>query len=88
VAVAGGACLDLVDLASRSGADVLVTSDAKHHRAQEAPVPVVDVAHWAGEWPWTRALGDRLRAAYPQMTITVSGTVTDPFTQHRAGSAP
>jgi len=87
VAVAGGACLDLVDVAAARGADVLLTSDAKHHRAQEAPIPVVDVAHWASEWPWTAALGRRLRAAYPDIRVSVSETVTDPFTQHRAGSA-
>jgi dinuclear metal center YbgI/SA1388 family protein len=86
VAVAGGACLDLVDLAAAAGADVLVTSDAKHHRAQEAPIPVVDVAHWAGEWPWTAALGDRLRTAFPDLSLTVSDLATDPWTTHRAGS--
>ncbi|HEY5336274.1 MAG TPA: Nif3-like dinuclear metal center hexameric protein [Mycobacteriales bacterium] len=88
VAVAGGACLDLVELAATAGADVLVTSDAKHHRAQEAPIPVIDVAHWAGEWPWTEALGQRLRHALPGVTVTVSELVTDPWTTHRAGSSP
>lgn len=87
VAVVGGAGLDLVELAAARGADVLLTSDAKHHRAQDAPIPVVDVAHWASEWPWTAALGERLRATYPDIVVTVSTTVTDPFTQHRAGSA-
>ncbi len=91
VAVAGGACLDLAGAAARAGADVLVTSDAKHHRAQEAPLPVVDVAHWAGEWPWTAAVGARLSAALPGVAVTVSMLVTDPWTVHatgRAGSAP
>jgi dinuclear metal center YbgI/SA1388 family protein len=88
VAVAGGACLDLVDLAAAAGADVLVTSDAKHHRAQEAPIPVVDIAHWAGEWPWTAALGERLRQTFPGLRVTVSELVTDPWTTHKAGSSP
>lgn len=88
VAVAGGTCLDLVDLAAAAGADVLVTSDAKHHRAQEAPIPVVDVAHWSGEWPWTVALAERLRATFPDLSVTVSELVTDPWTTHRAGSTP
>lgn len=87
VAVAGGACLDLVGLAAAAGADVLVTSDAKHHRVQEAPIPVVDVAHWAGEWPWTAAVGERLRDAFPGLAVTVSDLVTDPWTTHRAGSS-
>lgn len=80
VAVAGGSALELADLAYDIGADVLVTSDAKHHRALEAPIPVVDVAHWAGEWPWTRALGGRLRAALPGVAVTVSELATDPWT--------
>lgn len=86
VAVAGGACLDLAGAAAAAGADVLVTSDARHHRAQEAPLPVVDVAHWAGEWPWTAAVGERLRTALPGLVVTVSTLVTDPWTTHRAGS--
>lgn len=80
VAVAGGSCLDLADEAAAAGADVLVTSDAKHHRAQEAPLAVVDIAHWAGEWPWTVALGERLRKSFPALMVTVSGLVTDPWT--------
>lgn len=80
VAVAGGSCLDLAGTACAAGADVLVTSDARHHRAQEAPLAVVDVAHWAGEWPWTRALGARLAEAVPGLAVTVSTLVTDPWT--------
>jgi dinuclear metal center YbgI/SA1388 family protein len=80
VAVAGGACLGLAEQAAAAGADVLVTSDAKHHRAQEAPLPVVDVPHWAGEWPWTAALAERLRQSFPAAAVTVSALVTDPWT--------
>lgn len=85
VAVAGGSCLDLAGAAALAGADVLVTSDAKHHRALEAPLPVVDVAHWAGEWPWTAAVAGRLAAA-TGLPATASRLVTDPWTMHRAGS--
>lgn len=80
VAVAGGSTLDLAEAAHAAGADVFVTSDAKHHRAQDAPLPIVDVTHWAGEWPWTAAVGDRLRAAFPDVPVTVSRLVTDPWT--------
>jgi dinuclear metal center YbgI/SA1388 family protein len=87
VAVAGGACLDLAELAHAAGADVLLTADAKHHRAQEAPLPIVDAAHWATEWPWTAAVAERLRQALPDLTVTVSEIVTDPWTLSRAGSS-
>lgn len=86
VAVVGGSGLELAGAAAVAGADVLVTSDAKHHRAQEAPLPVVDVSHWAGEWPWTAAVAGRLRAALPALPVSVSRLVTDPWTLHRAGS--
>lgn len=80
VAVAGGSCLELNGDACRAGADVYVTSDAKHHRAQDARLPIIDVPHWAGEWPWTAALGRRLRDALPGVSVHVSRLVTDPWT--------
>jgi dinuclear metal center YbgI/SA1388 family protein len=80
VAVAGGSTIEYAGAAAAGGADVFVTSDAKHHRAQEAPLPIVDVAHWAGEWPWTAAVAARLREAVPGLDVTVSTRVTDPWT--------
>ncbi len=55
VAVCGGSGGDfLADAAAV--ADVYVTSDLRHHRAQDHLVDggcaLVDVAHWASEWPW------------------------------------
>lgn len=80
IAVAGGSTIEYAAAAAASGADVFVTSDAKHHRAQDAPLPIVDVAHWAAEWPWTAAVADRLRAAVPGLAVSVSTLVTDPWT--------
>jgi putative NIF3 family GTP cyclohydrolase 1 type 2 len=88
VAVAGGSTVELAGTAARAGADVFVTSDAKHHRAQEAPLPIVDVAHWAGEWPWTAAVAGRLRDAVPGIEVSVSDLVTDPWTLAVAQRAP
>jgi dinuclear metal center YbgI/SA1388 family protein len=83
VAVCGGSGGDLAAAAARAGADVLVTSDLKHHATSETVeddvIALVDAAHWATEWPW-------LRAAAAAMTTTVetsvSTTVTDPWTVH------
>lgn len=80
VAVAGGSTIEYAGAAAAAGANVFVTSDAKHHRAQEAPLPIVDVAHWAGEWPWTAAVATRLRDAVPGLEVSVSTRVTDPWT--------
>ncbi len=87
VAVAGGATIDLAGAAHAGGAHAFVTSDSKHHRALEAPLPIVDVAHWAGEWPWVRAAADRLRAALPGASVAVSHLVTDPWTTTAGGSS-
>ena len=58
VAVCGGAGDSYLPAAAAAGADVYLTSDLRHHVVAEfvAADPgnpaVVDVAHWAGEWPW------------------------------------
>ncbi len=65
VAVCGGAGDDRELLAAvrAAGADAYVTADLRHHAASEAleagdfAAPgagpaLVDVAHWASEWPW------------------------------------
>lgn len=82
VAVCGGSGGDLAGAASAAGADVLVTADLRHHTALEAPLPVVDVAHWASEWPWCADVAARLGAALPDVTVDVSTQVTDPWELH------
>lgn len=83
VAVCGGSGGDLADAARRAGADVLVTSDLKHHATSETiadgGVALVDAAHWATEWPWLRAAAGILATT---VETSVSETVTDPWTVH------
>jgi dinuclear metal center YbgI/SA1388 family protein len=96
VVVIGGSGGDLAASAAAVGADVLLTSDCKHHRTSEAleetGVALVDAAHWATEQPWTVAaaqlLGDDLAAAGTTVEFTVSTTVTDPWTLHAASPTP
>jgi len=48
--------------------------------AQPANPALVEVAHWAGEWPWlTRAAG-LLERQLPGLPMTVSTIRTDPWT--------
>jgi len=71
VAVLPGAGDSLLDRARALGVDCYVTSDLRHHPAEEflewgrldptAPA-LVDVAHWAAEWPWLEVVAARLRA--------------------------
>ena len=89
VAVCGGSGGDLADAAGRAGADVLVTSDLKHHATSETiadgGVALVDAAHWATEWPWLRAAAGILATT---VETSVSETVTDPWTLHARPTTP
>jgi dinuclear metal center YbgI/SA1388 family protein len=90
VVVAGGACGDLAEIAAGLGADVLLTSDLKHHRASEAladtGIALIDAAHWATEQPWLAVaaglLAADLSAKGTTVETTVSTLVTDPWTVH------
>jgi dinuclear metal center YbgI/SA1388 family protein len=87
VAVCGGAGDTLIGAARRAGADAYVTSDLRHHVASEAVAAgrpwLVDVAHWAGEWPWLLGARERLLAGLDARGLTVdarvSTTSTDPW---------
>ncbi|MBU6244028.1 MAG: Nif3-like dinuclear metal center hexameric protein [Actinomycetales bacterium] len=95
VAVCGGAGDSLLDLAA-SQADAYVTSDLRHHRAQdhlaESTCALIDVAHWAGEWPWLEVLAGALRedlaGTGSSVEVLVSTIPTDPWTSHVPRSHP
>jgi dinuclear metal center YbgI/SA1388 family protein len=90
VAVCGGTGGSLAGAAARAGADVLVTADGRHHyvldAVAETGIALVDVAHWASEWPWLEraaaGLVDGLRAQGRTVATAVSGQVTDPWRLH------
>ena len=81
----------LFDAVRDSGADVFVTADLRHHpaselrdRAGEGPPYLVDVAHWASEWPWLAGVANRLEGAMDELgrpvEVHVSTRTTDPWT--------
>ena len=87
VAVCGGSGGSLVHAAGASGADVLLTSDLKHHAVSEAlesnGPALCDVAHFATEWPWLPIAADVLRRDLSdQVEVAVSRRRTDPWTWH------
>lgn len=90
VAVCGGSGDAFLADAARS-ADAYVTSDLRHHRAQDHLVDggcaLIDVAHWASEWPWlpvaAAALQSDLLAHGSTVEVHVSTVVTDPWSMHR-----
>jgi len=99
VAVCGGAGDSLLGAAAAAGADVFVTADLRHHPASTArqartaraggpaaqPL-LVDLTHWASEWPWLPDAAARLTAALTVdgwsevPRVEVSTTSTDPWT--------
>ncbi|WP_324277113.1 Nif3-like dinuclear metal center hexameric protein [Blastococcus brunescens] len=92
VAVCGGSGGSLLGAAAAAGADVLLTSDLKHHPvsdAGEVPGPALcDVAHYASEWPWLPVAAEVLRSDLAgQVEVAVSRLRTDPWTWH-AGADP
>ena len=88
VALAAGSGESLLGTAHRSGADVFLTSDLKHHRASEhledGGPALVDIAHWAAEWSWLPIVAwkvhEAVAAAGDTVETHVSTTVTDPWT--------
>ena len=90
VAVCGGAGDDLMAAVRACGADVYVTADLRHHPASEAreedaggPPYLVDVAHWASEWPWLAGVSNRLQGELERLgtpiEVHVSNRSTDPW---------
>jgi putative NIF3 family GTP cyclohydrolase 1 type 2 len=85
VAVCGGSGGSLMPAAAAAGADVLLTSDVRHHPASEAAEDggpaLLDVAHYASEWPWLPVAADVLRADLGgRVEVVVSTRRTDPWT--------
>jgi dinuclear metal center YbgI/SA1388 family protein len=94
VAVCGGAGDGYLDDALRAGVDAYVTADLRHHPVSEhlarprAPA-LVDVAHFASEWPWCEQVAGILRAATGgTVEVFVSTRRTDPWTVHATGVTP
>lgn len=88
-AVCGGSGDFLLAAATASGADVFVTADLRHHRVaehrDEGGCALVDVAHWASEWPWLESAAGLLGAELARLPggqtidIVVSRLCTDPW---------
>lgn len=87
VALCAGAGDSLLAHPAVRGADVYITSDLRHHPASEAREEarlaggpaLLDVSHWAAEWLWLDAAATELRAALPELHVTVSELRTDPW---------
>jgi dinuclear metal center YbgI/SA1388 family protein len=84
VAVCGGAGDSLLDAVAATDVDAYVTADLRHHPADEhrraSDVALIDVAHWASEFPWCAQAADVLRNQFgPLLSVRVSDIRTDPW---------
>jgi dinuclear metal center YbgI/SA1388 family protein len=89
VAVVGGAGDSEFERVRAAGVDAYVTADLRHHPATEARAydegpALVDVAHWASEWPWLkdaeRLLGTGLAEQGSTVDTHISTLCTDAWT--------
>ncbi|HET6740826.1 MAG TPA: Nif3-like dinuclear metal center hexameric protein [Kribbella sp.] len=88
VAAVGGAGDSEFDRVRSAGVDAYLTADLRHHPATEARAygdpALVDVAHWASEWPWLadaeRLLGAALAAEGSTVDSHISTLCTDAWT--------
>lgn len=91
VAVCGGAGDSLLTAAARAGVQAYVTADLRHHPADEhtraSDVALIDVAHWASEFPWCEQAAGVLRSHFgAELPVRVSSIRTDPWNVERVGN--
>ncbi|MFD9910310.1 Nif3-like dinuclear metal center hexameric protein [Streptomyces sp. NPDC059063] len=94
VAVSGGSGDSLFDAVRAAGVDAFLTADLRHHPVSEAraqaPLALLDAAHWATEWPWCELAAAQLDEISDRhgwgLRVHVSKMVTDPWTAHAASS--
>jgi len=91
VAVCGGAGDSLLATAAAAGVHAYVTADLRHHPADEhrraSDVALIDVAHWASEFPWCNQAADILRSRFgAALPVRVCTIRTDPWNMGHLGN--
>ncbi|BBX96950.1 Nif3-like dinuclear metal center hexameric protein [Mycobacterium lacus] len=84
VAVCGGAGDSLLGAAAAAGVQAYVTADLRHHPADEhcraSDVALIDVAHWASEFPWCDQAAGVLQSRFgAELPVRVCAIRTDPW---------
>jgi dinuclear metal center YbgI/SA1388 family protein len=91
VAVVGGAGDSFIPAAAQSGADLLITSDLRHHVVLDAvsdptnPLALIDISHFAAESLWLKPTQVTLSKLIPEVSFVVSSISTDPWTMSLQG---
>jgi putative NIF3 family GTP cyclohydrolase 1 type 2 len=74
----------LLNAAAAAGVQAYLTADLRHHPADEYRrannVALVDVAHWASEYPWCNQAAEVLRTVFgTALPVSVCDIRTDPW---------
>lgn len=75
VAVGGGACAGEMQKALSEGCDTFVTADVRYNQfwdAQNLGLNLIDAGHFHTENPVCVYLADKLREAFPEVTVSMS----------------
>ena len=83
LAVISGAGGSMFADAIAQQADCLLTGEANHHQALDAVrlgMSLIAATHQATEWPVVPVLAEKLKAAFPALTVQTSQNDPDPFT--------
>lgn len=87
VGLVAGAGDGFLNVASLAGIDLFITSDLRHHPAQDfieqskltdGPA-LIDIAHWAAEWVWLDQAAAQLAGIHRDVEFIVSDLRTDPW---------
>lgn len=87
VGLVAGAGDSFLPLALQAGIDLFITSDLRHHPAQDfieqsrlsAGPALIDIAHWAAEWVWLDQAAAQLASMHGDIQFIVSDLRTDPW---------
>lgn len=81
----------MLSAAAGAGVQAYVTADLRHHPADEhrraSDVALIDVAHWASEFPWCEQAAELLRSRFgAELPVRVSSIRTDPWNVEQFGN--
>jgi len=88
IALCAGAGDSYLGFALERGAEVYITSDLRHHPAQEilelakarhVPFALIDISHWAAEYLWLEQARKELVALFPEVSVELCEIRTDVF---------
>lgn len=80
VAVGGGACAGFLKQAAAAGCDTFVTADTRYNQFWDAKamgINLIDAGHFHTENPICAVLADKIRSAFPDLTVVLSQNHTD-----------